>query len=280
MARQPTAASSDELESAAEDVRHSVRDLRSLVVDLTPATVQEQGLASALQDLARRMGNGHVAIDVVTHGTVDRVDPVAARLLYRVALEGLRNVVQHADAATARVTVSVDGTWASLEVSDDGSGFEPAILASRAAAGHVGLRALHGIVVDAGGTFEVVSAPGAGTTVLSRGADPMIRVVIVDDHAVVRSGLERLLSTADDIIVVGAAADGREAIALVDEVEPDVVMMDLSMPQLDGVAATQQITAAHPGTAVVVLTSFSDTARITAALRAGSRRLPAQGRGT
>jgi DNA-binding NarL/FixJ family response regulator len=98
----------------------------------------------------------------------------------------------------------------------------------------------------------------------------MIRVVIVDDHAVVRSGLERLLGTADDIIVAGAAADGHEAIALVDEVAPDVVMMDLSMPRLDGVAATQQITAAHPGTAVVVLTSFSDTARITAALRAGA----------
>ncbi len=98
----------------------------------------------------------------------------------------------------------------------------------------------------------------------------MIRVVIVDDHAVVRSGLERLLSTAGDIIVVGAAADGREAIALVDEVEPDVVMMDLSMPQLDGVAATQQIAATHPGTAVVVLTSFSDTPRITAALQAGA----------
>jgi DNA-binding NarL/FixJ family response regulator len=98
----------------------------------------------------------------------------------------------------------------------------------------------------------------------------MIRVVIVDDHAVVRSGLERLLSTADDITVAGAAADGREAIALVDEVEPDVVMMDLSMPQLDGVAATQLITVAHPDTAVIVLTSFSDTARITAALRAGA----------
>lgn len=166
MARQPSAASSDELESTAEDVRHSVGDLRSLVVDLTPATVQEQGLVSALQDLARRMGNGHVAITVVAQGSLDRVDAAAARLLYRVALEGLRNVVQHAGAATARVNVSVDATCARLEVTDDGTGFEPALLASKAAAGHVGLRALHGIVVDAGGTFEVVSAPGAGTTVL------------------------------------------------------------------------------------------------------------------
>ena len=98
----------------------------------------------------------------------------------------------------------------------------------------------------------------------------MIRVVIVDDHAVVRSGLERLLSTADDITVVGTAANGREAIAVVDEVKPDVVMMDLAMPELDGVAATQAITTAQPTTAVVVLTSFSDTPRITAALRAGA----------
>jgi signal transduction histidine kinase len=164
MARQPSAASSAELESAAEDIRNSVRDLRSLVVDLTPATVQEQGLAAALDDLARRMANGQMTIDVVTDGSVDRVDPVAARLLYRVALEGLRNVVQHAGASTARLNVSAAGTRTRLEVIDDGSGFEPAILASRAAEGHVGLRALHGIVVDAGGTFEVVSAPGAGTT--------------------------------------------------------------------------------------------------------------------
>ena len=167
MARQPSAASSDELESAAEDVRHSVGDLRSLVVDLTPATVQEQGLVSALQRPGTTDGQWTCGDRRSWRtGSLDRVDAAAARLLYRVALEGLRNVVQHADAATARVNVSVDGTRARLEVTDDGTGFEPAILASKAAAGHVGLRALHGIVVDAGGTFEVVSAPGAGTTVL------------------------------------------------------------------------------------------------------------------
>jgi DNA-binding NarL/FixJ family response regulator len=98
----------------------------------------------------------------------------------------------------------------------------------------------------------------------------MIRVLITDDHAVVRSGLERLLSTAPDITVVGSANNGREAISAVEELQPDVVMMDLSMPEMDGVAATREITSQHPGMAVVVLTSFSDTARITAALHAGA----------
>lgn len=98
----------------------------------------------------------------------------------------------------------------------------------------------------------------------------MIRVLITDDHAVVRSGLERLLSTAEDITIVGTANNGREAIAAVDELNPDVVMMDLSMPEMDGVTATRDITSNHPDIAVVVLTSFSDTARITAALQAGA----------
>jgi DNA-binding NarL/FixJ family response regulator len=95
-------------------------------------------------------------------------------------------------------------------------------------------------------------------------------VVIADDHAVVRSGLESLLDTAGDIDVVGAASDGAEAIELVARVEPDVVLMDLSMPGVDGVAATSAITEAHPDVAVVVLTSFAEPSRITAALDAGA----------
>jgi DNA-binding NarL/FixJ family response regulator len=98
----------------------------------------------------------------------------------------------------------------------------------------------------------------------------VIRVMIVDDHAVVRSGLRSLLETAEDIDVVGAAADGSEAIELVAGAAPDVVLMDLSMPGVDGVEATATITQAYPEVAVVVLTSFSEPSRITAALEAGA----------
>ena len=98
----------------------------------------------------------------------------------------------------------------------------------------------------------------------------MIRVVIADDHVVIRNGLEKLLSTADDIAVIRSVPDGRAAVAAALADSPDVVLMDLSMPIMDGIEATRQITAARPGVHVVVLTSFSDTLRILEALRAGA----------
>ena len=100
-------------------------------------------------------------------------------------------------------------------------------------------------------------------------SDP-IRVVLVDDHAVVRSGLNQLLSSAGDIEVVGEAADGAEAVDAVRESRPDVVVMDLQMPGVDGVEATRRIVAEELGAEVVVLTSYSDNARIVAAIDAGA----------
>ena len=98
----------------------------------------------------------------------------------------------------------------------------------------------------------------------------MIRVVLADDHAVVRRGLAGLLGSTDDLEVVGVAKDGREAVDLVREHRPDVAVMDLQMPVLDGVEATRAILAEDVGTEVLVLTSFSDHARIDAAIEAGA----------
>jgi len=98
----------------------------------------------------------------------------------------------------------------------------------------------------------------------------MIRVVVADDHGVVRSGLERLLAAEDDVELVGAAADGEEAVQLAAERTPDVVLMDLSMPRVDGIEATRRVGSACPSCRVVVLTSFSDRERILEALDAGA----------
>ena len=102
----------------------------------------------------------------------------------------------------------------------------------------------------------------------------MIRVVLADDHAVVRRGLAGLIESTDDLQVVGVARDGAEALELVREHRPDVAVMDLQMPVLDGVGATRAIVAEQAGqdggTEVLVLTSFSDHARIDAALEAGA----------
>lgn len=96
-----------------------------------------------------------------------------------------------------------------------------------------------------------------------------ITVALVDDHAVLRNGLAQLLSGEPDIEVVGMASDGSGALALVRETHPDVLIMDLQMPMVDGVTATRQVVA-EVGTDVLVLTSFSDTDRIVAALDAGA----------
>jgi DNA-binding NarL/FixJ family response regulator len=96
-------------------------------------------------------------------------------------------------------------------------------------------------------------------------------VLIADDHPLVLSGLRALLETLDGIEVVGQAADGREAVSLATSVRPDVVVMDLQMPRLDGVEATREIVARLPGTAVLVLTMHDDDASVFAAVRAGAR---------
>ncbi len=98
-----------------------------------------------------------------------------------------------------------------------------------------------------------------------------IEVVIVDDHPVYREGLALLFGSLEGISVVGTAPDGRAAIAAVDAQQPDVVVMDVQMPELDGIAATREITARHPHVGVVVLTMSEDDETVFAAMRAGAR---------
>jgi DNA-binding NarL/FixJ family response regulator len=98
-----------------------------------------------------------------------------------------------------------------------------------------------------------------------------LRVVIADDQASVREGLVLLLSGLPSIDVVGAAADGQQALALVAEHQPDAILLDLHMPVLDGIAATRRLAAEHPAVAVVILTTYADDDSVLDALRAGAR---------
>ena len=98
----------------------------------------------------------------------------------------------------------------------------------------------------------------------------MIRVLIADDHAVVREGLRAFLALQDDVEVVGEAADGEEAVQAVVRLEPDVALVDLVMPRVDGIEAIGRIRAERPQTRVIVLTSFVDEDKMLPAVRAGA----------
>ncbi len=99
--------------------------------------------------------------------------------------------------------------------------------------------------------------------------DP-IRLLIVDDHAVMRTGLKLFLMAFDDLDLVGEAANGEEAIHLCGRAHPDVVLMDLAMPGMDGATATRAIRRQYPGTQVIVLTNFQDVDQVQQALQAGA----------
>jgi DNA-binding NarL/FixJ family response regulator len=107
-----------------------------------------------------------------------------------------------------------------------------------------------------------MTAPAAGAP---------LRLVIADDQASVRQGLVLLLNGLPDIEVVGAAADGEQALDLVAELTPDVILLDLHMPVLDGIGAIRRLTAEHPDVAIVVLTTYADDSSVLDALRAGAR---------
>jgi len=98
-----------------------------------------------------------------------------------------------------------------------------------------------------------------------------LRIVIADDQASVREGLVLLLGMLPDVEVVGAGADGQQALDLVAEHDPDVILLDLHMPVLDGIQATRTLTAEHPEVAIVILTTYADDSSVMSALRAGAR---------
>jgi two-component system NarL family sensor kinase len=152
------------LRQGATQTRETVSALRALLIDIYPPSLQSAGLAAALGDLATTYGFRGI------HTTV-AVPPGLAlpasteRLLFRCAQEALRNAFKHAGASSARLHVSVDEDGVREEISDDGRGFDVAVLDDRAEHGHLGLRLIRDLVEEAGGRVEVSSSPSQGTTV-------------------------------------------------------------------------------------------------------------------
>jgi DNA-binding NarL/FixJ family response regulator/signal transduction histidine kinase len=274
-----------------EDVaRDNLAEARALVAALAPVDLDGATLADAVRRTAARFARESgievsvdVSLDVPLDVPVELADgdpargPAAAGALgraqqvvvLRAVQEALANVRRHARAAHVMLRLRRDGDQTRLEVVDDGTGFSPEIAC---AGGGFGLDGMRGRVAAIGGELDVVSAPGAGTPLVVRvpAQVPAGGVLVVDDHPVVRAGLIGLLDVEDDLDVVGEAADGAEAVARVAADPPDVVLMDLRMPRMDGAAATGAILAAYPGVRVLVLTTYDTDADIVRAVEAGA----------
>jgi PAS domain S-box-containing protein len=278
------------LENVDQLLKESIKKSRRLSHELSPAVLHHSGLVAALKWLAQQMYD--------QFGLQVRMEADAARefesvplkvFMFRAVQELLFNVVKHAGVKDARVVLSGSDDRMIITVSDQGRGFDPGTLDSTTVTAGFGLLSLRERTNYIGGRLVIESAPEKGSRftlavpLKLTGADkprqpglpdgeqsrtpisPMVsvgaestRVLFVDDHHVIRNGLIKLMAGQPNIEVVGEAANGREALELARQLRPDVVVMDISMPYMDGVEATRRIKAELPEVRVLGLSMFDD----------------------
>jgi PAS domain S-box-containing protein len=273
--------SADELVKARNYIEEAVAAARSLSVELFPPVLQTAALSTALDwlaDWSRSKYGLEVKVSADPRANSDRKG--VRTLLFGSVRELLFNVVKHAevDRVTVDLAVGPDDTLC-ITVTDEGRGFDPMELEERAKASQVGwgLFSIRERLTLLGGRFDIESAPGGGarfrliaprdiayspvgvesassrattnlpTPFATAGAPSYaLRVLIVDDHPALRKTFAEILQARPEFQVVGEAANGVEAIAQAHVLRPDVVLMDVSMPEMDGIEATRRIHAELP----------------------------------
>ena len=253
------AAADRALEVGRDQLRDVIADVRRLVHDLRPPALDDLGLLGALRQQADGLSSPgfgvHVAADSV--GDLPAAVEVAA---YRVVGEAVTNAARHARATRCDVRLTVDDRALRVEVADDGVGVTPTAVAGvglvslRERVGRAG-RSQRGRVSPVGWHHRPrLATPEEGlmTDPTTRphdgpGAAGAVRVVLADDHQIMRDGLVALLEALPGLEVVGTAGDGAEAVRVCGPTRPDVVVMDIQMPVVDGIEATRQVVTRTPG---------------------------------
>lgn len=277
---------------------------RTLVTELSPPVLRQHGLLAGLRWLADYMKKHEISVLVNVPEHLHLCLPEDQEvLLFQSVRELLINAAKHAGTDHASVTVQPHGDHLSIQVRDEGQGFEPSSRAgSSDQSSQFGLFSITERMKALRGSFTIESAPGHGTTAVltlplasrqevhttSSDSQPLsrsdngkpdqamdirtagIRLLLVDDHAMVRQGLRTTLEHYADILLVGEANDGHEAIELVEKLRPQVVIMDINMPRVNGIDATACIKAHYPDICIIGISVNAGEDNQAAMRRAGA----------
>lgn len=290
------------LEQIGRLIDESVEASRSLTVELSPPILYESGLDGALAWLGRWMQEKHgLHVEIVSDSPVEGIPEEVRLLLFEAVRELLFNIVKHAGVDAARVETTVPDDRIQVVVSDRGAGFDPQSTDEEGLSRKgFGLFSVAQRLELLGGGLRIDSTPGSGTRVTvhapygrrtdqpeggngelvektgpshaARGLPKgrPIRVLLADDHQIMRQGLAGLLEDEPDIEVVAEASDGMMAVEMTRETQPDVVVIDLNMPRLDGLEATKRILAEFPQVRVIGLSMHDAHDRADAMREAGA----------
>ena len=305
----------DALSSVKDLLDQAIGAARTLVADLSPPILQDGGLPEALEWLARTMRKRYdlnVELSLDSSASPRRDD--VRSIVFESVREALFNIVKHARCTHARLTLErQDDRQLRIVIEDHGVGFETdRPRPEDSTESGFGLLSMHERLHFLGGACVIESTPGRGTRVIltapleagidvetvgsdaglhstpqssapvaaSNGCGAPLRVLLVDDHTMMRQGLSMMLADEPDITVVGEASNGLEAIGQMQRLTPDLVLMDYSMPRMDGIEATRRIKAQWPGTRIIGLSMYDEADRAAAMIQAGASAYVAKASGT
>jgi PAS domain S-box-containing protein len=283
-------------------IKESIDMSRNLSHELSPPVLKESGLTAGLRWLSGRMAEQQgFQVSIRNAGTIEPIPEEIRFFLFESAREVLFNAVKHSGTDEAEVILERDPNGdVRIIIEDRGRGFDAAALEDRDAGDITfGLFSIRERMNHLGGAMEIESEPGKGcritlTAPVAEAPEPQaaadkralppvpkhheddtpgdgrIRILVVDDHTIVRQGLVGMLQGISEFQVIGEAADGREAIRQADTLHPDIVLMDVNMPEINGIEATRIIRERHPHMPVIGLSMHVDNAVAQNMLEAGA----------